>query len=232
MVIYNRQLRKIESPEYRGTSKCTTVYNMPKKYCGIPVFLHTPRVSEYGKLTDTEINWSIISSSVTIIIFVEFIDQLIDYPINCASLSSYVTFSKVASSETWLGKQAFPFRSVIYSNWEFWHIWQLIGHKSPFHCSFHWLPACLSAFSGYWEHSGHNAEKVIDFVNNLILFQFYEKLELTLTMPGCSDIIYPYLSLWHWQSSLFSGIKEKSTERYLPWRQLQLENHDSFHVGQ
>ena len=38
---------------------------------------------------DTEIKWSIISKSVMIIIFVEFIDQLIDYPINCASLISY-----------------------------------------------------------------------------------------------------------------------------------------------
>ena len=43
---------------------------------------------KYGKVTDTKINWSIISKSVTIIIFVEFIDQLIDYPINCASLSN------------------------------------------------------------------------------------------------------------------------------------------------
>ena len=38
-------------------------------------------------VTDTKIKCSIISKSVTIIIFVEFIDQLIDYPINCASLS-------------------------------------------------------------------------------------------------------------------------------------------------
>ena len=29
-----------------------------------------------------------ISKSVTLIIFVEFMDQLIDYPINCASLSN------------------------------------------------------------------------------------------------------------------------------------------------
>ena len=43
---------------------------------------------KYGKVRDTEIKWSIISKSVTIIIFVEFIDQLIAYPINCASLSS------------------------------------------------------------------------------------------------------------------------------------------------
>ena len=41
---------------------------------------------KYGKVTDTEIKWLIISKSVTIIIFVEFIDQLINYPINCASL--------------------------------------------------------------------------------------------------------------------------------------------------
>ena len=43
---------------------------------------------KYGKVRDTEIKWSIISKSVMIIIFVEFIDQLINYPINCASLSS------------------------------------------------------------------------------------------------------------------------------------------------
>ena len=41
---------------------------------------------KYGKVRDIEIKWSIISKSVTIIIFVEFIDQLIGYPINCASL--------------------------------------------------------------------------------------------------------------------------------------------------
>ena len=40
-----------------------------------------------GKVTNTEIKWSIISKSVMIIIFVEFIDQLINYLINCASLS-------------------------------------------------------------------------------------------------------------------------------------------------
>ena len=33
---------------------------------------------KYGKVTNTEIKWSIISKSVMIIIFVEFIDQLID----------------------------------------------------------------------------------------------------------------------------------------------------------
>ena len=42
---------------------------------------------KYGKVTDTEIKWSIIRKSITTVIFVEFIDQLIDYPINCASLS-------------------------------------------------------------------------------------------------------------------------------------------------
>ena len=47
-------------------------------------------MGKYGKVTDIEIKWSIISKYVTIIIFVEFIDQLIDYPINCASLSIYV----------------------------------------------------------------------------------------------------------------------------------------------
>ena len=42
---------------------------------------------KYGKVTNTVIKWSIISKSVMIIIFVEFIDQLIDYPINRASLN-------------------------------------------------------------------------------------------------------------------------------------------------
>ena len=40
---------------------------------------------KYGKVKDTEIQWSIISKSVAIIIFVEFINQLINYPIKCAS---------------------------------------------------------------------------------------------------------------------------------------------------
>ena len=44
-------------------------------------------MGKYGKVTNTEIKWSIISKSVMIIIFVEFIDQLIDYPINRASLT-------------------------------------------------------------------------------------------------------------------------------------------------
>ena len=42
---------------------------------------------KYGEVRHTEIKWSLISKSVTIIIFVEFIDQLINYPINCDSLS-------------------------------------------------------------------------------------------------------------------------------------------------
>ena len=33
--------------------------------------------------------WSIISKSVMIVIFVEFIDQLIDYPIILASLNTF-----------------------------------------------------------------------------------------------------------------------------------------------
>ena len=41
---------------------------------------------KYSKVTNTEIESSIISKSVMIIIFVEFIDQLINYQINCASL--------------------------------------------------------------------------------------------------------------------------------------------------
>ena len=35
--------------------------------------------------------WSIISKSVMIVFFVEFFDQLIDYPINRASLNSSET---------------------------------------------------------------------------------------------------------------------------------------------
>ena len=46
----------------------------------------------YGKKTDKEIKWSIISKSVTIVIFVEFIDQFIDYPIYCASFSVHPMF--------------------------------------------------------------------------------------------------------------------------------------------
>ena len=34
-------------------------------------------MGKYGKVTDTEIKWSIISKSVTIIVFVVPIDQLI-----------------------------------------------------------------------------------------------------------------------------------------------------------
>ena len=35
-------------------------------------------MGKYGKVTDTEIKWLSFSRSVTIIFFVEFIDQLID----------------------------------------------------------------------------------------------------------------------------------------------------------
>ena len=54
---------------------------------------------KYSKVTNTEIKWSIISKSVMIIIFVEFIDQLIDYRINRASLTS---LSVKANTCTWL----------------------------------------------------------------------------------------------------------------------------------
>ena len=40
---------------------------------------------KYNEVRDIEIKRSIISTSVTIIIFVEFVDQLINYLINCAS---------------------------------------------------------------------------------------------------------------------------------------------------
>ena len=44
----------------------------------------------YGKVTDTEIKWLIFSKFVMIIFFfVEFINQLMDYLINCASLIIY-----------------------------------------------------------------------------------------------------------------------------------------------
>ena len=42
---------------------------------------------KYSKVTNTEIKWSIISKSVLIIIFVEFINQLIYFLINRASLT-------------------------------------------------------------------------------------------------------------------------------------------------
>ena len=42
---------------------------------------------KYDKVTNTEIKWSIISKSVMMVIFVEFIDQLIEYPINRASFT-------------------------------------------------------------------------------------------------------------------------------------------------
>ena len=45
----------------------------------------TETKGKYGKVTNTEIKWLIISKSIMIIIFVEFIDQLINYPINRAS---------------------------------------------------------------------------------------------------------------------------------------------------
>ena len=48
---------------------------------------------KYGKVTNTEIKWSIISKSIMMVIFVEFIDQLIDYPINPASLNIYCMYS-------------------------------------------------------------------------------------------------------------------------------------------
>ena len=55
---------------------------------------------KYGKVTNTEIKWSIISKSVMIIIFVEYIDQLIDYPINRASLntSTYIKITLFCNS--------------------------------------------------------------------------------------------------------------------------------------
>ena len=44
---------------------------------------------KYGKVTNTAIKWSIITKSVMMVIFVEFIDQLVDCPINRASLSTF-----------------------------------------------------------------------------------------------------------------------------------------------
>ena len=43
-----------------------------------------------GNITNIEIKWSIINKSVMIIIFEEFIHQLIDYLINCASLNVFI----------------------------------------------------------------------------------------------------------------------------------------------
>ena len=58
-----------------------------------------------SKVTGTEMKWSIFSKSVTIIIFVKFIDQLIDYPINYASLKLYLHIGKEYgpwSDSSWL----------------------------------------------------------------------------------------------------------------------------------
>ena len=57
---------------------------------------------KYGKVRDTEIKWSIISKSVMIIIFVEFIGQLIDYPIYRASLSGYLCLCSNMRPPTWI----------------------------------------------------------------------------------------------------------------------------------
>ena len=47
---------------------------------------------KYGKVTNTWMKWSIISKLVMIVMFVEFIDQLIDYLINRPSLNSQLLF--------------------------------------------------------------------------------------------------------------------------------------------
>ena len=52
---------------------------------------------KYTNVTDTEINWLIISKSVMIIIFVEFIDQLNNCLINCAILGSQWFFMQITS---------------------------------------------------------------------------------------------------------------------------------------
>ena len=54
---------------------------------------------KYGKIANTEIKWSIISKSVMIIIFVEFINQLIDCPINRASLTRWHKIHTFTTSE-------------------------------------------------------------------------------------------------------------------------------------
>ena len=63
---------------------------------------------KYGKVTDTKIKWSIISKSLTIIIFVEFIYRLIDYPINCASLNTQHGKRAIMwwSSWAWVSEQS------------------------------------------------------------------------------------------------------------------------------
>ena len=49
---------------------------------------------KYVKVTDTEVKWSIISKSVMVIIFVEFIAKLIDYPIVSALPGSQMVLCK------------------------------------------------------------------------------------------------------------------------------------------
>ena len=67
---------------------------------------------KYHKVRDSELKWLIISKSVTIIIFVEFIDQLIDYPINCVSLNITATkiykYTKILFQTYFLNANIFP----------------------------------------------------------------------------------------------------------------------------
>ena len=72
--------------------------------------MNNSELNQFCKVRDTEIKWSIISKSVTVIIFVEFIDQLIDYPINCASLSKYMIWFQSESEDT--TEQYFPALSL------------------------------------------------------------------------------------------------------------------------
>ena len=76
-----------------------TVFKFEIKYGKELQCLNTK--GKYSKVTNTEIKWLIISKSVTIFIFVEFIDQLIDYPINCASLrkKALMPYVNVESSD-------------------------------------------------------------------------------------------------------------------------------------
>ena len=77
---------------------------------------------KYGKVTNTEIKWSIISKSVMMVIFVEFIDQLIDYPINRASLTYYTV---------WIRRLIWIFAVCACPDDMFWHdVTQMIFGKS------------------------------------------------------------------------------------------------------
>ena len=73
---------------------------------------------KYGKVTGTEMKSSIISKTVMIIICVEFINQLIDYLINCASLITCTFHASILPLEV-----TSKICSRIHSLWSYAYLW-------------------------------------------------------------------------------------------------------------